>query len=248
MDVFASSGRLRSNGIDYFEPVNPESMPSRGSVASVPFTPVNRPDFSRGGINGSTNELAVPADIVDLWERYSALSAERRRDFLQAAAKWQEAIAHWGEESTLSFALMVVACEALKPSEQKYKDHNIYSVIEALLGKETADRLQEQWFRPQNVRNAHLHRGEFRASEMLHDMMTSSYQDPTFDQAHRELWKITQAAIIEWLKLGGEFTMPPLQRRDGSRRRVRDRVVFGLIGGVFGAILGWLLARYLAIS
>ena|GEM_PF-1863754 len=204
--------------VGYFEPVNPESMPSRGTTASVPFKQIDRPDWSLSGIDGTTNELAVPADIVDLWERYSALPDDRRRDFLQAAANWQEAIAHWGEERTLSFALMVVACEALKPSEQHYKDHNIYSVIEALLEKETADRLQEQWFRPQNVRNAHLHRGEFHASEMLHDMMTSSYQDPTFDQAHRELWKITQAAIIAWLRLGGEFTMPPLQRRDGSRR------------------------------
>jgi len=104
------------------------------------------------------------------------------------------------------------------------------------------DPLQEEWFRPQNVRSAHFHRGEFRASELLQDMITSSYQDPTFDEAHRELWKVTQAALIEWLSRGGEFTMPPLQRRGGSHRWVRDRVVFGLIGIAIGIIMGWLLA------
>jgi hypothetical protein len=229
--------------LDYFEPVNPEAMPSRGTVAPVPFRPVERPDFSWGGIDGSINELAVPADIADLWERYSVLPADRRRDFLQAAAKWQEALSHWGEASTLSFALMVVACEALKPSEPQYKDHNIYAVIEALLGKEIADRLQEQWFCPQNIRSAHLHRGEFRASELLHDMITSSYQDPTFDQAHRELWKVTQAAIIEWLRRRGEFIMPPFQRRSKSRRGARERIVFSLVGIAVGIVLGWLLPR-----
>jgi len=103
---------VRSLG--YFEPVNPESMPSRGTTASVPFKQVERPDFSRGGIDGTANELAVPADIVDLWKRYSALPDDRRRDFLQAAAKWQEAIVHWGEARTLSFALMVVGNEREK--------------------------------------------------------------------------------------------------------------------------------------
>jgi hypothetical protein len=229
--------------IDYFEPVNPESMPPPGVVPSVPFESINRPDFSRSGIDGSTNEIALPEDTVDLWTRFSALSPERRRDFLQAAAKWQEALSHWGEERTLSFALMVVACEALKPSEPQYKDHNIYAVIEALLGKATADRLQEHWFRPQNVRNAHLHRGEFRSSEMLHDMIASSYIDPTFDQAHRELWQVTQAAIIEWLLREGAFTMRPLPRRGSSRRWIRGRVVYGLLGIVIGTVLGWLLGR-----
>jgi hypothetical protein len=30
---------------------------------------------------------------------------------------------------------MVVACEALKPQEKQFKDHNIYQIVEALLGK-----------------------------------------------------------------------------------------------------------------
>jgi hypothetical protein len=44
---------------------------------------------------------------------YRALTPDRRRDFLQAAAKWQEAMSQrLPEGSTLSFALMVVACES----------------------------------------------------------------------------------------------------------------------------------------
>jgi hypothetical protein len=232
---------VRSFG--YFEPVNPDSMPPPGAVPAVPFKQVTRPDFSEGGIDGSINELAVPSDMIGLWQRYRTLGDERRRAFLQAAAKWQEALAHWGEERTLSFALMVVACESLKPAEPQYKDHNLYPVIEALLGKVTADRLQEHWFRPQQVRSAHLHRGEFLASELFHDMMTSSYYDPTFDQAHRELCRITQAAFIEWLERGGVFTMRSGQRRTRVPRWFRDRALFGLLGLALGGVLGWLLAR-----
>ena len=41
-----------------------------------------------------------------------------------------------------------------------------------------------------------VHSGEFHASEFVHDMMMSSSHDPTFDQAHRELWQVTQAGIV----------------------------------------------------
>ncbi len=133
-------------------------MPARGSCRPTPLRPVARPDFSLRGIDGTTDEQAVPADICDLWIAYCALPPDLRRQFLQAAAKWQEALSHWADARTLSFALMVVACEALKPPAHDFRDHNIYQVVEALLGKPTADRLQEQWFRPQDVRNAHFHR------------------------------------------------------------------------------------------
>jgi hypothetical protein len=208
--------------------------------------PISRPDFSRGGIDGSTNQEILPDDITDLWSRYRALAPELRRQFLQAAAKWQEAVLHWGKQRTLSYALMVVACEALKPSDPLYKDHNLYPVVEALLGKEIAERLQEQWFRPQDVRNAHLHRGEFRASEFVRDMVASSYLDPTFDEAHGELWRITQAAIIEWLRRGGIFTMPPQKRKKSIRRWLKGQYFLSSLvltgGGLAGGVgLGWLL-------
>ena len=90
------------------------------------------------------------------------------------------------------------------------------------MGKPTADLLQEQWFRPQDVRNAHLHRGEFRGSEFVQHLMMSSFQDPTFDQACRVLHQITQAAIIEWLRQCGTFTMLPLKRRRSWRRWIKE--------------------------
>jgi hypothetical protein len=40
----------------------------------------------------------------------------------------------------------------------------------------------------------------------------SSYYDPTFTQARDELALITHAAIIEWLRRRGTFTMSPFQR------------------------------------
>jgi len=180
----------------YFEPSDPQApvpsaLPARGTSRAMPLRKVSRPDFSERGVDGSTNEQTLPDDIVDLWGRFCALSPDGRRNFLQAAAKWQEAMTHWGEERTLSFALLVVACETLKPSEREFREHNIYDVVEGLLGKPVSHRLQENWFRPQNTRNAHLHRGEFRSSEFVRRMMMSSFEDPTFDSAHRELTRIT---------------------------------------------------------
>jgi len=195
--------------LGYVEPENPQEIPVRGASRSMPLRHVNRPDFSERGIDVTTTELSLPSDAADLWAMYCALSRDKRRDFLQAAAKWQEALSQrLPERSTLSFALMVVACEALKPATRGFRKYNIYDVIEGLLGMETAARLKQHWFRPQEVRSVHLHRGEFRGSEYVLAAMMASYRDPTFDEAHRELARITQAAIIEWLRCGGNFIMP----------------------------------------
>ena len=211
----------------------------------MPLRPVTRPDFSRPGIDGSIEEESLPADSVDLWAAYCALTAERCRQFLQAAAKWQEALTHWSDRSTLSFALMVVACEALKPADAQFRDHTIYDVIAALLGAASAQRLREDWFRPQDVRHVHLHRGEFRGSEFLETAFTSGYHDPTFDEARRALAPITQEAIIEWLRLRGEFTMQPITRKKTLRRSVKEGALVILPAAfVGGAVAGWLLRSF----
>jgi hypothetical protein len=232
--------------LGYIDPDSAQEMPRRGTHRAVPMRAVSRPDFSRRGIDGSTDECSVPSDITDLWSNYCALPPDRRRQFHQAAAKWQQALTHWGDQSTLSFALMVVACEALKPPDAQFNDHNIYHVVEALLGKPVADQLHEDRFRPQEVRNAHLHAGEFRGSEFMHIMTMSSYQDPTFRQACDELAKITPAALIEWLRRGGRFTMPVRPRRKTWRHRVKENflAVLGIAASaafVAGLIAGWLL-------
>jgi hypothetical protein len=161
------------------------------------------------GIDGSTNELSVRADIVDLWKLFCGLAPERRRQLLQAAAKWQEAMIHWQDRASLSFALMVVACEALKPPGS----YNCYHVVEALLGKPTADRLRQHAFPAQRVRNFHLHTGEFHHDELVRMALMSSYQDPSFREAHHELAQLTRAAIVEWLKRQGTFSMPVINSR-----------------------------------
>jgi hypothetical protein len=205
--------------LGYVEAANRPGMPARGTCVPVPMGPADVTD----------EELTVPQDIVSLWEKYRSLTAERRWQFLRAASKLQEARLLWDEQrGTASFALMVVACEALKPADPLYSEHNIYDVIDALLGKGARERLQTQLFdpkihsklHPQSVRSAHLHRGEFHGSEFAHEVIMSNFRDPTFDEATRELMKITRAAITEWLCRGGVFTMPMRNRKRTRRRRM----------------------------
>jgi hypothetical protein len=124
---------------------------------------------------GDMNEVSLREDIVDLWGLYRSLSPERRLQFLQAAAKWQEAMIHWQDRPSLSFALMAVSCEALKPSDADERQ-NCYDVIEALLGKPTIDRIRQNPFPAQHVRSRHFHSGEFHGSELI--MMDFSSGSP----------------------------------------------------------------------
>ena len=54
--------------------------------------------------------------------------------------------------------------------------------------------------------------------EFVQHAIMSSFQDPTFDHAWRVLAQITSAAIIEWLRRSGIFTLPPLKHRRSRRR------------------------------
>ena len=91
------------------------------------------------------------------------------------------------------------------------------------------------------MRNAHLHAGKFRGSEFVQAAINSSYEDPTFDEARRDLAPIAREAIIEWLRRGGVFT-PPSIRKKTLRRWVRERA-FELLAVVasVGLLLGWFL-------
>lgn len=234
--------------VGYCEPNRPIAMPTRGQTPTVPLVPIQRPDSSLLGlvVAPGNNEQRLPADIIDLWQAWMGLSADRRQQFLRVGSMWQAALSFGHEFQTARFACMVSACEALKPPEHQYRDHNVYHVIESLLGKPTADLLKEQWFQPQSVRNAHFHSGEFRGSEFVPHAWMPSFQDPTFDQASRLLTQIAPAAIIEWLLRGGTFTMPPFKRPWSWRRWVKDHAlsvlpVLGGIGIAVGIVLGWLL-------
>ncbi len=220
------------------EVANPLTMPVRGTDNPVPLYPVDTPP---AGIDGSTNEISLRADIADLWRLYRSLTTERRLRFLQAAATWQEAMIHWQDRGSLSFALMVVACDALKPPDADDRQ-NSYDVIEALLGKSIVERLRQHAFPPQRVRGAHLHTGKFYDSELVRMAFMSTYQDPSFREAHRELARITPAAIIEWLGWRGEFTMPTFERPKTWRRWMKEHPLIALpVAVLVGLVLGWSL-------
>jgi hypothetical protein len=217
--------------LGYLEPANPLSMPSRGAVKPVPLYALDNPPQ---GIDGGTNEIAVREDVADLWGLYCGLDAERRAQFLQAASKWQEALIHSQNRPSLSFTLMVIACEALKPPDD---GRNCYAVIEALLGQEAVDRIRQSPFPAQNVRSTHLHTGEFHGSELVLVDFLSSYRDPSFREAHREMFKVTSEAIIEWLKRGGTFEMPTSKDQRAFRRWLKDNVAIAFCI-IFAAGLG----------
>ena len=95
------------------------------------------------------------------------------------------------------------------------------------------------------VRSVHLHTGEFLGDELLRTRFNSSYQDPSFEEAHREMWKVTQAAIIEWLVRRGAvtvLTVSPQKKSKTLRQRIVENpwtAVAVMLGA--GAILGWVL-------
>ena len=224
--------------LGYLEANNPLQMPQRGEFQAVPLRPVHA---LPQGIDGSTNEQLLRDDVVELWASFRALPTERRRQFLQAAAKWQEAMALWSDRDTLSFALMVVACEALKPPDADRRA-NVYDVIGALLGKDTSNRIRGGEFAAQTVRNAHLHAGELLGDELIRSAFNSSYRDPSFMEAHRQLATVTPAAMIEWLVRGGAITVSARKRSGGLRRRIVDNlwIAFAFVLGA-GAIAGWVM-------
>lgn len=76
-------------------------------------------------------------------------------------------------------------------------------------------------------------------------MMMSRYHDPTFDTARRTLAKLTQAIIIEWLRVGGSFPMPILKRGLRPRRWFKKPTINSLPILVIGLVLGVVADRYL---
>jgi hypothetical protein len=221
-----TTSEVRSLG--YLEPANPLSMPARGALKQVPFYGLDDPPWSR-----PDNEIAVRADITDLWNSYRTLSEKQRLQFLKAAAKWQEAMIHWQDRPSLSFALMAVACEALKPSDAGQRQ-NCYAVIEALLGKTAVERVRQNPFPAQHVRSTHLHSGEIHGSELMMMDFMRTYEDPSFREAHREMARVTPDALVAWLIKRGVFVMPDVGRQRSGRRWVRENVVIavGLLIGL----------------
>jgi RND family efflux transporter MFP subunit len=85
-------------------------------------------------------EEELPADTVALWQTVLGLAPDVRQQFLEVASMWQLSLMLHHEYQTASFAFMVASCEALKPRDRQFRDHNVYHVVEALLGKPAAKR------------------------------------------------------------------------------------------------------------
>lgn len=233
---------VRSLG--YWESQLPRDMPVKGALPNVPLEPTVRPEFERGGLDEDSRELSMPADIVALWDKFDKLPLEKRRQFLQVASMWHAALSVWAQHETMRFALMVAACEALKPPDSRFKEHNIYHVVEALLGKPRVDALKKLQFSPQDVRSAYLHTGLLRGSEFVRHSFESSFKDPSFDQAGDLIFMTTKAAIVAWLEKDGEAEFarakrPPIWRTWARRKNL----VPGMVVLAIGAAAGFALSR-----
>lgn len=245
------TGQLEScdlRDLGYQEQEHSPQMPHKGQTRAIPMTTVTRPDLSAGGLLGTDTEMQIPADVPDLWEALAALPPDKRMKFLQAGSMFQLAFSLSHEHETAKLVWVVSACESLKPADPQFRDHNIYDVVEALLGKPSADLLREQWFQPQKKRNAYLHSGEFFGSEFVRRVMMSSFQDPTFGKAYRILTTIAPASIIEWLRRKGSFEMPTVHRPQNWRRWMMARAlvllpIVAAVGIVVGLIMGRLFFK-----
>lgn len=227
----------------YVETKNPAAMPTP-SGKPISLRSVSRPDWSIGGITTSDSEQCPPEDIVSLWRTFSGLTRERRQEFLQSGSLYQLALTLFPKFRTASFAFLVAACEALKPEGDEFREHNAYGVIEALLGKDVADRLRSHPVRAQDVRSVHFHRGEFRADEFVPRYFLTSFDDPTFDEGLRHLTRVASNAVIEWLKRGGVVVLQPVRRRPTLKRKLREYApVLIVVALMFVWLIGWLTSR-----
>jgi hypothetical protein len=203
--------------LGYHEPEQPLEMPARGTSPPIPLRPVSRPDFSLPAIYSEHAQQQLPEDIVGLWIAYTALPEDVRRRFLQAGNLYRQALSLGADDETLSLVLLVVGCEALKLPGPRYDGHNAAGVVKALLGDRAAEILRGRGVQALGVRNAHLHRGEFKGREFHKYLIEPSSHDPTFGERRRALGIITPAALIEWLRKGGTYAMPPRERLSDSR-------------------------------
>lgn len=224
--------------IGYVETAWPEEQTFPQADRPVPLVQVHRPGPALNFFDGSQTEQRLPADVIELWHAFQSLPADQRKQFLGVGSIWQLAMS-LAEYPTSSYALKVVACEALKPRSPSHRDRNIYDVTEVLLGKDAADSVR-RYLKPQDVRNAHLHAAEFVGDEFARDLMISSFRDPTFMLNRRAMTEIAQAAIIEWVRRGGVTVMPDrAKRRRSLRAWVRRRALYLLPAALaLGVFLG----------
>jgi hypothetical protein len=231
--------------LGYVDPSPIREMPKKGRVPSIPLRPVIRPDLSFPGASDfGVTEQWLPDDVVELWKLVMGLPSERRQQFYQAGNQWRLALLFAHESITDSHAKMVVACESLKPAGEPYDYHNMFDVVEALWGKDFADSLRSHPVSPQGVRNEYFHRGKLYGEELNPHSVLSSFQDPSFQLTHLTFRNIPPAAILDWLRLGGNLCMAPKQAGWKSKDYIRPTLIgFLALLWTGSLVLVWLVLR-----
>lgn len=200
---------VRQHG--YFENRDSNEMPKPGAEEPIELVAVRRPRLDDDYLHADSNQIVLPDDIHVYWQAFQQLASEPRRQFLEAGKTYQLAQRIWTDFQSASFALAVVACEALKPRERAHKKRRgrnpgLFEIIEALLGPESAEKLRGQTMNPQRLRDKHLHLGELFSGELDPSIFTTTFHDPSFFDVHRMMMRYASAAILEWLRRGGEIS------------------------------------------
>jgi len=193
--------------VGYVETSKTTGFPSVGDAPPIEKRQASRPGLGPYGIWPDMHEQWVPADIEELWRRFTALPTPKQDHFLRAGNAHLIAQSMWPDQQTAYAAFMVVACEALKPSGKRYDRLNLYDVVASLLDSDEAERLRKHSAPPQQVRSKHLHRGELVAGELLPILIGDYFADPTFREMLRELARVCRTCLIEWLRCGGEYKL-----------------------------------------
>ena len=205
---FNAEGRITDctlRNLGYVELSPQVEFPRRGHAPLVARRDVTRPGLGPSGIWPDMQEQWVPADIESLWEAFLRLPAAKRGHLLRAGNAHLIAQSMWPDQRTAYAAFLVVTCEALKPTGQRYDWMNVYDVIASLVSPNDAKRLRELSIHPQRVRSEHVHRGELVAGELLPMLMQNHFMDPSFDEMLRTLSAISRISLIEWLRRGGTY-------------------------------------------
>lgn len=193
----------------YWEIVGSNSLPKPGLSPATPLVKTQRPDLADVSPLQEMEEVVLPDDIRALWQAFEQLDSEKRRQFIEAGRTLQLALRIWSEFSSVSLALLVVACEALQPrrrsSKKRYgRRSSFFQMVETLLGRERAQHLRTLKLNPQGLRDEHLHLGKLFGDELDPIAFTSTYRDPTFKQVHDVVTKSAAAMLLEWLRRRGE--------------------------------------------
>lgn len=213
--------RLRSVG--YTELVQSQGMPARGSAPAADRETVTRPGLERFGIWADDRSVRIPHDIESLWAAFNALAITERQQFLNACNAYDIARSMWPSQRTAYVAFLVVACEALKPTNKRYEKANVYDVIANLASKADANALKSLRLAPQKVRSQHLHRGELAADELAPLVFGDPFRDPSFDDMLMRLSEVARICLIEWLRRGGPLPFALLPRPKTGKLKPKNR-------------------------